>query len=134
VHWCLDCRSALAEAEVEYEDKTSPAIDVALPTSWTVPRPRAALGADQRWAAARVWSSGPPRPGRCRPTRPWRSASEFEYVLVEAGARRAGASRACEGPAAADLQRWASAMADARIVAARFEGQVLEGLKLSTRS
>ena len=28
VHWCLDCRSALAEAEVEYEDKSSPAIDV----------------------------------------------------------------------------------------------------------
>ncbi len=28
VHWCLDCRSALAEAEVEYEDKNSPAIDV----------------------------------------------------------------------------------------------------------
>jgi isoleucyl-tRNA synthetase len=31
VHWCLDCRSALAEAEVEYEDRTSPAIDVAFP-------------------------------------------------------------------------------------------------------
>jgi isoleucyl-tRNA synthetase len=29
VHWCLDCRSALAEAEVEYEDRHSPAIDVA---------------------------------------------------------------------------------------------------------
>jgi isoleucyl-tRNA synthetase len=29
VHWCLDCASALAEAEVEYQDKTSPAIDVA---------------------------------------------------------------------------------------------------------
>jgi isoleucyl-tRNA synthetase len=28
VHWCLDCGSALAEAEVEYADKTSPAIDV----------------------------------------------------------------------------------------------------------
>ncbi|MCZ6559619.1 MAG: isoleucine--tRNA ligase [Gammaproteobacteria bacterium] len=28
VHWCLDCRSALAEAEVEYQDKTSPGIDV----------------------------------------------------------------------------------------------------------
>ncbi|MGB5520661.1 MAG: class I tRNA ligase family protein, partial [Gammaproteobacteria bacterium] len=28
VHWCLDCGSALAEAEVEYQDKTSPAIDV----------------------------------------------------------------------------------------------------------
>lgn len=29
VHWCIDCRSALAEAEVEYYDKTSPSIDVA---------------------------------------------------------------------------------------------------------
>ncbi len=27
VNWCLDCQSALAEAEVEYEDKVSPAID-----------------------------------------------------------------------------------------------------------
>lgn len=29
VHWCLDCGSSLAEAEVEYEDKTSIAVDVA---------------------------------------------------------------------------------------------------------
>ncbi|WP_448549115.1 isoleucine--tRNA ligase [Thalassotalea fusca] len=29
VHWCTDCGSALAEAEVEYKDKQSPAIDVA---------------------------------------------------------------------------------------------------------
>jgi len=28
VHWCLDCGSSLAEAEVEYEDKRSPAVDV----------------------------------------------------------------------------------------------------------
>ncbi len=28
VHWCTDCGSALAEAEVEYQDKVSPAIDV----------------------------------------------------------------------------------------------------------
>lgn len=28
VHWCLDCASSLAEAEVEYMDKTSSAIDV----------------------------------------------------------------------------------------------------------
>ena len=28
VHWCTDCGSALAEAEVEYQDKISPAIDV----------------------------------------------------------------------------------------------------------
>ncbi len=33
VHWCVDCGSALAEAEVEYKDKTSPAIDVAFPVA-----------------------------------------------------------------------------------------------------
>lgn len=31
VHWCTDCGSALAEAEVEYHDKTSQALDVAFP-------------------------------------------------------------------------------------------------------
>lgn len=31
VHWCLDCGSALAEAEVEYEDRVSPAMDVRFP-------------------------------------------------------------------------------------------------------
>ena len=29
VHWCFDCGSALAEAEIEYQDKQSTAIDVA---------------------------------------------------------------------------------------------------------
>ena len=29
VNWCFDCGSALAEAEVEYADKTDPAVDVA---------------------------------------------------------------------------------------------------------
>ncbi len=29
VNWCFDCGSALAEAEIEYQDKISPAIDVA---------------------------------------------------------------------------------------------------------
>jgi len=28
VNWCIDCGSALAEAEVDYEDRTSDAIDV----------------------------------------------------------------------------------------------------------
>ncbi|MFM7785083.1 MAG: class I tRNA ligase family protein, partial [Gammaproteobacteria bacterium] len=31
VHWCMDCGSALAEAEVEYEDRKDPAIDVGFP-------------------------------------------------------------------------------------------------------
>ena len=33
VHWCTDCGSSLAEAEVEYYDKTSPSIDVAFHAS-----------------------------------------------------------------------------------------------------
>ena len=35
VHWCTDCGSALAEAEVEYKDKVSPAIDVKFPVADT---------------------------------------------------------------------------------------------------
>jgi isoleucyl-tRNA synthetase len=33
VNWCIECGSALAEAEVEYEDRTSPAVDVAFPVA-----------------------------------------------------------------------------------------------------
>src|SRR5688500_1919593 len=31
VHWCIHCRTALAEAEVEYDDHTSPSIYVEFP-------------------------------------------------------------------------------------------------------
>ena len=41
VNWCFDCGSALAEAEVEYEDRTDMAIDVAFPL--TDPAERAKL-------------------------------------------------------------------------------------------
>ncbi len=33
VHWCIHCRTALAEAEVEYQDHTSPSIYVEFPLS-----------------------------------------------------------------------------------------------------
>ncbi len=33
VHWCVDCRSALAEAEVEYHERQSPAVDVRFPVA-----------------------------------------------------------------------------------------------------
>ncbi|MDQ5849211.1 MAG: isoleucine--tRNA ligase, partial [Pseudomonadota bacterium] len=33
VNWCFDCGSALAEAEVEYEDRKDPAVDVGFPFS-----------------------------------------------------------------------------------------------------
>ena len=91
VHWCFDCGSALAEAEIEYQDKTSPAIDVAyaardsralaarfgveLPagvevavpiwttTPWTLPASLAvSLGADIEYALV----EGPARDGRPR--------------------------------------------------------------------
>src|SRR5213596_1387754 len=41
VNWCFDCHSALAEAEVEYEDREDVAIDVAFPL--TEPAERAKL-------------------------------------------------------------------------------------------
>src|SRR3954452_2201247 len=31
VNWCFDCQSALAEAEVEYEDRVDTAVDVGFP-------------------------------------------------------------------------------------------------------
>ena len=31
VHWCMHCRTALAEAEVEYDSHTSPSIYVEFP-------------------------------------------------------------------------------------------------------
>ncbi|MDE2131197.1 MAG: isoleucine--tRNA ligase [Betaproteobacteria bacterium] len=60
VNWCLDCGSALAEAEVEYEDRQSTAIDVAFPVA---DRPMleqlfgVALG--DRPAFAVIWTTTP---------------------------------------------------------------------------
>jgi isoleucyl-tRNA synthetase len=82
VHWCFDCGSALAEAEIEYLDKISPAIDVLFPAV-----DRAALFeifgvADPGGAAGiPIWT-----------TTPWTLPAneavalhpEFEYVLVSA--------------------------------------------------
>src|SRR4030081_1173720 len=85
VHWCVDCRSALAEAEVEYEEKTSPAIDVAFRVS------------DRNDLAARIGLS--PAQLDTGPavviwtTTPWTLPAnqavalraQFRYVLAQAG-------------------------------------------------
>ena len=42
VNWCFDCGSALAEAEVEYEDRTDSAIDVGFPLTDPVERAKLA--------------------------------------------------------------------------------------------
>ena len=88
VYWCFDCASALAEAEIEYGDKVSPAVDVAydavdakalakkfdvdagdaivaIPiwttTPWTLPESQAvALGGDLEYALI----EGPARNGK----------------------------------------------------------------------
>ena len=58
VHWCMDCASALAEAEVEYEDKPSPAIDVAFAVS-DVAAFNAKLGVQAVAPALVIWTTTP---------------------------------------------------------------------------
>jgi len=82
VHWCLDCGSALAEAEVEYYDKTSPAIDVAFK----------AIDAAAVFAACDAKENEHPVATVIWTTTPWTIPAnmavslhaEFDYVLVRA--------------------------------------------------
>ena len=64
VHWCMHDKTALAQAEVEYEEQETPSVYVKFPLVTPVP------GLPGR-AAARRSSSGRRRPGRSRRT--WRS-------------------------------------------------------------
>lgn len=63
VNWCIDCGSALAEAEVEYEDKMSPAIDVGFEVaSSSYPLLGNAFGVDlpaNTQAYAIIWTTTP---------------------------------------------------------------------------
>jgi isoleucyl-tRNA synthetase len=86
VHWCFDCGSSLAEAEIEYENKVSPAVDVAYAA-----RDPQALAAKfgvvidgETEVAVPIWT-----------TTPWTLPAslavsigpELEYALVEGPAR-----------------------------------------------
>jgi isoleucyl-tRNA synthetase len=83
VHWCVDCGSALAEAEVEYENRLSPAIDVAFRVVdvHDLAR-RVGLARVPMPAAAVIWT-----------TTPWTLPAneavsvnpEFAYVLARTG-------------------------------------------------
>ncbi len=81
VHWCLNCRSALAEAEVEYEDKTSRACMSAsrwsIPPTWTGASASTSAGGRPRPMSRRTrrsrWPFGPPLLGRCRQIAPSQS-------------------------------------------------------------
>ncbi len=129
VHWCLDCRSALAEAEVEYEEKTSPAVDVAfrvadlrdLERRMGLPAGRL----DSAPVDIVIWT-----------TTPWTLPAnqavalrdEFSYAVIEAEL----AGESCRLILAADLidpclKRFAMARLS---VLAQAPGRDLEGLRL----
>ncbi|HEX4648090.1 MAG TPA: isoleucine--tRNA ligase [Steroidobacteraceae bacterium] len=129
VYWCLDCRSALAEAEVEYEDRISPAIDVAFRVADRTDLVRrtgvsaAALGTAP--VDLVIWT-----------TTPWTLPAnqavalrpEFRYVLAEA--RKEGERRVLI-VAAELLEPCAKRYGFSEVsVLAQFEGRALEGLKL----
>ena len=134
VYWCLDCRSALAEAEVEYEDKTSPAIDVAFRVVDAVDFARrigsseAALAGESPTSVV-IWTTTPW-------TLPANEAvalrADFEYVLTEfeLNGQRQRVVLA-EGLAKASLNRYIGEQgAAAARELARFEGRALEGMLL----
>ncbi|MBB6342404.1 isoleucyl-tRNA synthetase [Pseudomonas fluvialis] len=85
VNWCFDCGSALAEAEVEYQDKKSDAIDVAFIVE-DADKLAAAFGlsALSKPVAIVIWT-----------TTPWTIPAnqalnvhpEFTYALVDTGER-----------------------------------------------
>src|SRR5579863_6832558 len=129
VYWCIDCRSALAEAEVEYEEKVSPAIDVGFRV------------ADAAELAGRIGLSAAELAGAgvdlvIWTTTPWTLpanqavalGAEIRYVLVEA--ERGGRTRRlilATELLQACLARYGMT---AHTVLADFAGRALEGLKL----
>ena len=83
VHWCLECGSALAEAEIEYHDKRSTAIDVRFRASDPAAIARAfGVELDDRPVSAVIWTTTPW-------TLPGNQAvslhPELEYTLVDVG-------------------------------------------------
>ena len=61
VHWCIHCRTALAEAEVEYEDHTSPSIYVEFPLASSSESDLAARvpGLAGRSVSVLIWTTTP---------------------------------------------------------------------------
>lgn len=129
VHWCSDCGSALAEAEVEYVDKNSPAIDVAF---------RVVDGADlRRRCPGLAATPDAPVDVVIWTTTPWTLPAnqavavhpELEYAIVEmrtpSGPRHVLVAEALRESALARFTTEPS-----RIVA-RCAGRTLEGVKLA---
>lgn len=84
VHWCLDCGSALAEAEVEYQDKVSSAVDVAFP--FADPEQASAIlgdtGLDDLSVA--IWTT---TPWTLAANRGVSIAADLDYVVIDVNGR-----------------------------------------------
>ena len=128
VHWCFDCGSALAEAEIEYADKVSPMIDVAYDA--LDPAALAAkFGADAADAlvAVPIWTTTPwTLPASLAVT----LGAEIEYLLVDGPVTADGRARwlVLAEPLAADaLARYgvAELRVHGRVAGAALEGVVL---------
>ncbi|WP_371195813.1 isoleucine--tRNA ligase [Glaciecola sp. SC05] len=79
VHWCTDCGSALAEAEVEYQDKVSSAIDVAFRIVDTE-KASNAFGVDATSASVVIWTT---TPWTIPANRAISMHPELDYALVD---------------------------------------------------
>ncbi|HEY6822786.1 MAG TPA: isoleucine--tRNA ligase [Burkholderiales bacterium] len=80
VNWCFDCGSALAEAEVEYEDRKDPAIDVGFAFAEPEKLARAFNTKIQKSGFAVIWTTTPwTLPGN----QALNVHPEFTYSLVD---------------------------------------------------
>ena len=122
VHWCLDCRSGLADAEVEYEDRTSPAIDVAFQFVDNKAL-AAALGFTQiyEYAFAVIWTT---TPWTLPANRAVAVHPDIDYVLVRFPAGLLLLAKELAERCMASYE-----VADYEVVA-EFKGEKLEGLLL----
>jgi isoleucyl-tRNA synthetase len=117
VHWCPSCQTALAEAEVEYRDVTSPSIYVAFPL--VEPYPELLKSLVGTPIAAAIWT-----------TTPWTLPAnlaiavhpEIEYAVAEAPGGALLVARAL-------LPRLPKLFGNEPRVLAVFTGAALEGIR-----
>jgi isoleucyl-tRNA synthetase len=81
VHWCLNCRSALAEAEVEYEDVTSPSVYVRFEVADRTDLAERMGMFDDVPTSLAIWTT---TPWTLPANRAVAVHPQFEYALVEA--------------------------------------------------
>ena len=121
VHWCLDCGSSLAEAEVEYEDKKSFAIDVKFAAADAADLAQRFGISDAIGAALVIWTTTPwSLPGNQAVS----VNAELDYALVDL------AQHGRVVLAAELVERTAQRYKDEAKVVATTKGRTLEGLKV----